>query len=630
MSQIPSRSAHVPNSPPAHDRQADQDRLEEFGAHEDNSPQIVVRTTRARYVLGAAELCDEDLTRRLREDACAEECAPLVALTHLIDLPDLSRRNALQLFRRLSDERSAAESRTRRRVIILDDGESGDDYRFVPCRYDVAQGQVYTDLFSAVLALMAGDADLERCDRGLQTALMAAQVLHPNALELACNRIEERLAELNIRGIHTRSLIRQAQDTTLAALDPHGEPELEHVRDTLPTAPVPLHAVIPRRWAFSRGGITRSYGGPILIATPMVLSERLVDVADGTESLRIAWLRDRQWNERIVERTLLASSSRITELAAYGIGVNSINARIAVQFCADFESENIEIIPQTLVTRRTGWQGRECQDGFLLGRELLTESSSEPYRAGASGAGGEQQRQRIRFRGIDAGDEQLVAGLHVSGSFDTWREIISLLADYPKAKFILCSAFVPPLLLPLGISNFVCSAAGPTSHGKTTALRAAASVWGAPDERASAAAIATWDATRTFFERASAVLGDMSLICDDTQRAKNDRMIAQTIYDVCSGRGRGRGSLEGLRAVDTFRTVLISSGERRLSDYSPDETARARVLECWGAIFNRTDAETGAVVTRISEAVRENYGHAGRAWIQFLIANRGNSGNWEA
>ena len=145
-----------------------------------------------------------------------------------------------------------------------------------------------------------------------------------------------------------------------------------------------------------------------------------------------------------------------------------------------------------------------------------------------------------------------------------------------------------------------------------------------------ACVMGTWDATRTYVERASAVLDDLPLICDDTQRAKNDRMIAQTIYDACSGRGRGRGSLAGIRGTDTFRTVLISSGERPLASYSEDEGARARVLECWGSVFGRADAETGAVVSQISEAVCENYGHAGRAWVQFLIENRCEWDAWRA
>ena len=633
MSRISNMPAFRPDTQRANDPEPDQNQpRQHLGAHEDASPQLTISTDRARYVFGAEELFDEELTRRLCEDACFGQSPPVVTLMRLAELPDLSRRYALQLLRRLAAERTETASRQRTRIIILDDEEhcEEDEYRFIPCRYDVGQDRDFTDPFEAVLALMTGDSNLDRCERSLQTAIMAARVLHPSALELACNQIRERLSALGIRGIHTDRLIRQARNATLTEIAEDGEQESERIRDIIPAAPVPVHAVIPRRWSLSAQGIARRHGGPILIPTPVVISERLVDARDGAESLCLAWLRDHRWNERIVERTLLASSTRITKLSAYGIGVNSINARIAVQYFADFENENVEIIPLSRVTQQLGWQGTECEEGFLLGHELLTARTTVPFQAGGSSTGGEHQRPTIRFRGADEGDDQLVLGLHTAGTFDDWRDGISRLADYPKGKFIVCAAFSPPLLRPLQTPNFLVSATGATSQGKTTMLRCAASVWGAPDERSRTSIMGSWDGTRTYVERASAVLCDLPIILDDTQRSKNNRIITQAIYDVCSGRGRSRGSLVGIRDTDTFRTVLMSSGEKQLTSYSQDGGTRARVLELWGSPFERSDATTGAVVTQISSAVNENYGHAGRAWVQFLTANRSQWHAWHA
>jgi putative DNA primase/helicase len=174
----------------------------------------------------------------------------------------------------------------------------------------------------------------------------------------------------------------------------------------------------------------------------------------------------------------------------------------------------------------------------------------------------------------------------------------------------------------LGTPNYVVSYAGPTSQGKTTALRAAASCFGCPDERSPSAAIATWDSTRVWLERASAVQNDLPLIVDDTKRASRPADIAQLIYDVSSGRSRGRGSIEGMRGTDTFRTVMLASGEAPLTSFSQDGGTRARVLELWGSPFAGSNAELGRIVNGVNNGVLQNYGHAGPGFVRWLIDNR--------
>src|SRR4051794_18740252 len=180
----------------------------------------------------------------------------------------------------------------------------------------------------------------------------------------------------------------------------------------------------------------------------------------------------------------------------------------------------------------------------------------------------------IAFRGLAAGDEQIADAYHAAGSLQGWLRAVQAVAGYPLALLALYAAFVPPLLEILGAPNFIVDWANRTTTGKTTALRVAASVWGKPDERAVDGALGTWDATTVWIERASAVLHGLPLILDDTKRAKNPKVIAEALYSVASGRGRGRGNPRSLAQTRTWRTVLLSTGESPATSFTQDGGTR--------------------------------------------------------
>src|SRR5262249_9142027 len=148
---------------------------------------------------------------------------------------------------------------------------------------------------------------------------------------------------------------------------------------------------------------------------------------------------------------------------------------------------------------------------------------------------------------------------------------------------------------------------GPTSQGKTTTLRLAASCWGCPDETQQSAALGTWDSTRVWIERHSNVLHNIPLILDDTKRARRNQ-VGQTLYDVANGRGRGRGSVKGTQASGTWQTLLISSGEAPITSFTEDGGTRARVLVVWGSPFGGNDDATAQTVQGVSETICENFG----------------------
>jgi len=278
-----------------------------------------------------------------------------------------------------------------------------------------------------------------------------------------------------------------------------------------------------------------------------------------------------------------------------------------------------------------GWQRSGDKFSFLVGRKLIRPDGEQAAEIDIEALAPEDWSEDfIAFHGHDAGDEQLADGFHAAGSYEGWVKAVALIAQYPRVLLGFYAAFVPVLLSVFDSPNFILDYCGQTSMGKTTILRVAASVWGCPDERAPSAAIGTWDATRVFIERSSSVLYSLPLILDDTKRARNPKVVGQTLYDVASGRGRGRGSPRGMRRAGSWTTLLLSSGEAPAVSYTEDGGTRARVLTLWGAPFGGADEKTAEVVNALNSGIRAHYGHAGPQFVQYVIRHRDQWDQWRS
>ena len=472
---------------------------------------------------------------------------------------------------------------------------------------------------------LLNDADGD-ADGAIQRALgdEAAMDALVNIGQARPGHVEALYMKLKGKGALTRNVeaLRRAigQTTKLRAPTPAEDPaastndEAQPVCELLPGAPVSGEITVPSGWELDEDGLHQDSNH--IVPSPIVVTQRYKDIADGTEHVELAWLRDGVWQKQIVARRNIADARAIVALADVGLPVTSENARHVVRYLADFEAQNLPHLQPARVSAHMGWLGRDGEFGFLWGQELLTERS--------------EAETQVAFRGADVGDDQIAQGYCSAGSLPGWKSAVGDVAQYPRALLGVYAALTPPLLQILSAPNFIVDWAFSTSTGKTTTLRLGASCWGNPDERSTASTLWAWDATRVWIERVSACLNGLPLILDDTKRARKTGDISQTLYDVASGRGRGRGSAGGLRHSGSWSTVLLSSGEASVTDFSQDGGTRARTIQLWGPPFGPPNEQTGPVVESVNRAVRENYGHAGPELVRYLLDNRNRWEKWRA
>jgi hypothetical protein len=488
--------------------------------------------------------------------------------------------------------------------------------------------------------------------------------------DAAFGRLKKRLGDLKLSAVEKSVWTPLLKEVAAAAAVncpatslPDDPPALlVMVRAVLPFAPVPEHSVVPQGWQLRRTGVYRSDADTAVevLPTPLLIASRLVDDAQQTESVRLLWFRDGRWQERICPRSTIAVTRVITELSDHGVPVNSLNAAEVVAYLSAYEVANLAVLPRTRVRSQLGWIVRTLS-GFLWGRTLLTGARRGPHGQSPSSAAiapppGEPlgdtsggippedsgvvgqgaaavDPEEVYFQGADSGDEQVAAAYHARGDFGQWKRVIAPALGYPVprlAQLASLGAPLPALLADEGARNFAGDLRGETSKGKTTILRLAASAWGSPREDSEASALTSWSTTLVAAERRAGLLNGLPLLRADTKLARPPEAVSQVIYEVSEGRTRDRGTIKGLGRNTAFSTILLLSGEARAVSLSGDAGTRARILTLWGMPFGKADAETASLVAQINEGCICHYGHAGPAFVEFLLANRARWPQWRA
>ncbi|NHN33569.1 DUF927 domain-containing protein [Paenibacillus agricola] len=325
----------------------------------------------------------------------------------------------------------------------------------------------------------------------------------------------------------------------------------------------------------------------------VAITARYVNLTDNTHGLEVSW-KINDWLRTVSDsRSTFMDSKKIINLSDYGLPVHSGNARNLAGYLSRFETEN----EQTLVTKKVSNQLGWTKGGFLLGEQFIGKGA-------------------IQFQPGDAGDGQTAKGFHTKGTMEGTLDVLNKVQAFAAVKMAMYAALSAPLLERWGESPYIFELAGGTSRGKTTAMRIAASLFGCPDEQ-KPGFFKQWNLTRVSIERYAATMNNLPLFIDDTKKA-DIRIVPGVIYQFCSGQSKGRGSLKGSQAGVGWCTVMLSTGEQKLTSFSKDGGAAGRILSLEGPPFASTDVETAKMIDGLNKQVSEHYGHVAEPWIRFL------------
>lgn len=227
-----------------------------------------------------------------------------------------------------------------------------------------------------------------------------------------------------------------------------------------------------------------------------------------------------------------------------------------------------------------------------------------------------------------------------SGTVDEWRRnVAEKTIDYPFLVFGLCIAFSSLLLYwfnhAIGGFHFF----GNSSKGKTTLLQVIASVFGyAGDpeskENGKNPYIVRWNSTLNGMESLAAAHNDRPL-CIDEVGSTGGIDFSPLIYMLAGGEGKKTMTqTRDLRAVKTWRSVVISTGEVSMQDKIEEagkkmkagQAVRFLDIHCADRIFKNIvhyrqilDPSPEVLAKELKEACKTYYGTAGTAFIKYLL-----------
>lgn len=322
----------------------------------------------------------------------------------------------------------------------------------------------------------------------------------------------------------------------------------------------------------------------VICRHPIMPVRRLVNVDSGEERLQIAYRKGRIWRSLIAEKSTIASSNKILDLASNGVLVTSENAKALSKYLLEIEDLNYETLPEQKSVSRLGWVG----GGFSPYVEDLVFD-------------GENNFKNI-FNSVKS-----------NGSRDKWIDIMKLLrAEKTAGRLFLAASFASVILEPCGLLPFFVHAWGGTEVGKTVGLMIAASVWASPKM---GEYITTFNSTLVGQEMTAAFLNSLPPCLDELQiqSSAGIKDFDRLIYQLTEGIGKTRGSKTGgLLKTNTWKCCFISNGEHPISNTNSGGGAVNRIIEfeCAEKVYSD--------LVGICAVINQNYGFAGREFVEYL------------
>jgi len=262
---------------------------------------------------------------------------------------------------------------------------------------------------------------------------------------------------------------------------------------------------------------------------------------------------------------------------------------------------------------RTGWHGNV----FVMPDRTIGASDDE----------------RILFQSASA----TPGTFRQKGKPFTWQaNVAALCAGNSRLVFAVSSAFAAPLLHVTGMESGGVHMRGDSSTGKTTALRAAASVWGGVEY------LQRWRATDNGLEALAAQHSDCLLVLDELSQV-DPKAAGEAAYMLANGSGKARANRNGgLRDPASWRILFLSSGEAGLSEHmaeakkKPKAGQEIRLLDIpadagagFGMFEKLHQYANGATFSKaITEATGKHYGTAAQPYLARLVEHHDKVAEW--
>lgn len=343
-------------------------------------------------------------------------------------------------------------------------------------------------------------------------------------------------------------------------------------------------------WTVDEYGVRRGSGMSEVVACqfPVLLTRRFENIDTGAEKVELSFCKGGRWRRLVVPCSQYANPRELVRLSDAGLGINLRMAQDLSDYLTDLYALNYETLPLSRSVSRLGWVGEGQFSPFV---EDVTFDGGAEY-------------------------APVFEATAPCGTLEDWLAAArAFRKESTAARIVLAASFASVLVKPLGALPFFVHLWGvDSSTGKTVALMAAASVWANPEM---GKYVKTFDGTDVGYERTAAFLNSLPMCIDELQLSRSVRgRSVFNVYRLTQGAGRTRGTKSGgVEMTPTWANAILTTGETPINTEGVGAGAINRVIEIECTAEHKVVSEGHSV----AQVLRQNYGHAGRAFVQTLL-----------
>lgn len=334
----------------------------------------------------------------------------------------------------------------------------------------------------------------------------------------------------------------------------------------------------------------------------LYVTRRLID-PDAGESLvmRLHLPRDGVREFTIPLTCVGAKDELRKQLSYHGVGVTNVTD--LMEYIMKFLNDLQFLAEADNAQRQFGWTDETCT-AFALGNKMI-------------------YADRVEVNAPSVATAKLFPIFTPKGSMEEWKKTMEFFnrPGFELYQFVVGMAFGAPLMELLPINAAVAHLYSKESGvGKTTAMFAGASIWGNPDLMV----LNDNDTFNSKMNRAE-VYKNLPVYMDEMTNT-HPKELSDFAYQIPSGQQRnrmsGQGNAERHRGKP-WKTLFCTTGNtgmiERINLYKAMPKAEAqRILEL---PVSRIDFQTKEETDQFLQAIKNNYGHAGVPYIQYVMKN---------
>lgn len=316
--------------------------------------------------------------------------------------------------------------------------------------------------------------------------------------------------------------------------------------------------------------------GKILVSyQPVIPICRYVNVEDGLEKIKIAFLVNDEWRTLIVDKSTISSSQAIIKLSDLGLEVTSENSKALVKYLAEIENLNKDIIKVHKSVSRMGW----------FGKQLLPYSNSLEF-------DNEKDIPKLREK------------FGESGKLEDWVEFYKERRKFnPISRIVMAAAVSSILLDRIKQTGFTLHIWGESEYGKTVACMVGQSIFGNPSQNDGKGIGINFNFTNVGLEYRLNLYNNIPLFVNEMQHQKDAKDYDKILFLVSEGKGKTRSTkIGGLAKENSWNNIVITNGEKNIMKSNSNAGAYNRCLSYEITKYSFKDLPGAA------DFAKENYG----------------------